>query len=64
MNALLALLVSIVALTGALGCAVIEEQAPAFDRAVDSAMRVGGCLKVKCTYPPVSCGPSVGSCRP
>lgn len=49
-------------------CAAFGEQAPALDRSLDDAMaraaKAGGCVRVVCAYPPVTCGPSAGRCQP
>lgn len=41
------------------GCA----DAPMIDQAMTRAMETGGCVKLKCTWPPMHCRPSAGVCR-
>lgn len=46
-----------------MGCAAIEGDFPALDQAMDRAARTGYCVKIKCGYPPLKCGPGVGVCK-
>lgn len=57
MNALTILLALCV-----VGCG-LDQYKPALDQAMTRAAEIGGCVRIKCEYPPISCGPSVGSCR-
>ena len=56
MNALTIGLALLVAACGALN-------EPAIDQAMDRAIKVGGCIRAVCTFPPAKCHPSVGSCQ-
>ena len=58
MNALTILLALLVA-----GCGALADYRPQLDQALTKAAEIGGCVKLRCEFPPITCGPSVGSCR-
>ena len=58
MNALTILLALLV-----VGCAALEDQAPALDTAATDAMQAGACVKVVCAYPPLACHPKAARCH-
>lgn len=45
------------------GCVDERTIDTAMDAAMTRAAEIGGCVKAVCHWPPVKCGPRVGSCR-
>lgn len=46
------------------GCGALAEQVPALDSAAVAAQQYGGCVKLRCDFPPLQhCRPAVGRCE-